>query len=76
MKTTIKTAEKVKFSEEERFDVMKKVCTLTNLQLNNKVDAILAKIKDGTATDKDRRDATIMSQVIINRGNTERQAMQ
>ena len=68
MKTTIKTAEKVKFSEEERFEVMKKVCTLSNIQLNVKVDAILSKIKDGTATDKDKRDASIMSQVIINRG--------
>lgn len=72
MQTTAKTVEKVKFTEDERFDVMKKVCTLTNLQLNDKVDAILVKITTGTATDKDKRDATIMSQVIINRGTTER----
>lgn len=72
MQTTAKTVEKVKFTEDERFDVMKKVCTLTNLQLNTKVDAILVKIAAGTATDKEKRDATIMSQVILNRNTVER----
>jgi predicted secreted Zn-dependent protease len=69
---TTKPAEKVEISQTERYDVMKKACTLTNVQLNAKVDIILAKIKDGTATDRERREAVIMSQVIINRGNAHR----
>ena len=71
-KTITKPAEKVQISETELWEVRKGACLLTNVQLNVKVDGILTKIKDGTATDKEKRDATIMSQVIINRGNTER----
>jgi len=65
---TIKPAEKVKISNTELWDVMKKVSLLTNVQLNDKVNVILAKVKDGTVTDREKREATIMSQVIINRG--------
>jgi len=71
-KTIVKPAEKIQISNTELWDVMKKACLLTNVQLNSKVDGILIKIKDGTATDKDRREACILSQVIINRGNAHR----
>jgi hypothetical protein len=71
-KTITKPAEKIQISETEKFEVMKKACLLTNVQLNEKVDIILAKIKDGIATNKDRREAVILSQVIINRGNAHR----
>jgi hypothetical protein len=71
-KTITKPAEKIQISETELWDVRKSACLLTNVQLNSKVDGILAKIKDGTATDKERREAVIISQVIINRGNSTR----
>jgi hypothetical protein len=67
-KTITKPAEKAQISETERWDVMRKVSLLTNVQLNDKVNVILAKVKDGTVTDREKREATIMSQVIINRG--------
>ena len=67
MKTASKPAEKVKISDDERFDVMKKACILTNLQLNVKVDAILEKLANGTVTERERREAVILSQVILNR---------
>ena len=69
---TIKPAEKVKISNTELWDVMKKVSLLTNVQLNDKVNVILAKVKDGTVTDREKREATIMSQVILNRGGVGR----
>lgn len=71
-KTITKPAEKVQISETELWEVRKGACLLTNIQLNVKVDGILDKIKAGTATDKERREAVILSQVIINRGNSTR----
>jgi len=67
MTTTTKPAEQIQITETERYEVMKKACLLNNLQLNEKINVILQKISDGTATDKDRREATILAQVFVNR---------
>jgi hypothetical protein len=71
-KTITKPAEKIQISETELWDVRKGACLLTNVQLNVKVNGILVKIKDGTATDRERREAVILSQVILNRGGVGR----
>ena len=67
MTTTAKAATKILISEMERSEVMKKACLLSNVQINDKIDVLLTKIMTGTATEKERREATILAQVYGNR---------
>jgi hypothetical protein len=58
--------------KEERVEVKQKVCMLSNIELQEKVDALLEKILKNEASDKEKREAAIIAEVIINRGNASR----
>jgi hypothetical protein len=58
--------------KEERVEVKQKVCMLSNIELQEKVNALLEKILKNEASDKEKREAAIIAEVIINRGNASR----
>jgi hypothetical protein len=59
-------------TKEERVEIKQRVCMLSNLELQSKVDALLTKIIVGAASEKECREAAIIAEVIINRGNAAR----
>ena len=59
-------------TKEERVEVKQSVCMLSNQALQDKVDILIDKAAAGTATEKELREAAIMAEVIINRGNSGR----